>query len=51
MNGCRPSDEAMSAMSKANELEASGDFAGAKSWVDEAVRLGHNCLAEYGGWK
>ena len=47
----RPSDEAMAAMEKANEFEAEGDLGAAKKWLDEAVKLGHNCLAEYGGWK
>lgn len=47
----RPPDEAMAAMEMANQLEASGDLAGAKEWIDKAVELGHNCLAEYGGWK
>jgi len=47
----RPSDEAMMAMAKANELEEQGDIAGAKEWVDKAIALGHNCLEEFGGWK
>jgi len=46
-----PSDEAMAAMAKANGLEAQGDIAGAKEWIAEAGRLGHNFLSEYGGWK
>ena len=47
----KPTAEAMAAMEKANELEAAGDLAGSKEWIDKAVALGHNCLAEYGGWK
>jgi len=47
----RPSDEAMEAMHKANELEAAGDLKGAKEMIDRAIELGHNCLTEYGGWK
>jgi len=47
----RPSDEAMAAMEEANRLEAEGDFAGAKRAINEAIRLGHDCLAVHGGWK
>jgi hypothetical protein len=39
--------EAMAAMEKGNALEAAGDLAGAKEWVDRARALGHNCLEEY----
>lgn len=47
----RPSPEAMAAMEKANACEAEGDIVGAKKWIDEAGRLGHNFKQEYGGWK